>query len=63
MCPRCKKEIDDEKHLFIKCEKLTNRQNKYNINDPNKVFNEALSKERMIKIAKFIDETEIEKKI
>ena len=20
MCPRCKKEIDDEKHLFTKCE-------------------------------------------
>ena len=63
MCPRCKKEIDDEKHFFIKCEKLTNLQNKYNINDHNEVFNEGLSKERMIKIAKFIDETEIEKKI
>ena len=63
MCPRCKKEIDDEKHLFTKCEKLADIQNKYNINDPNEVFNEGLSKERMIKIAKFIDETEIEKKI
>ena len=63
MCPRCKKEIDDEKHLFTKCEKLADTQNKYNINDPNKVFNEGLSKERMIKIAKFIDKTEIEKKI
>ena len=38
-------------------------QNKYNINYPNEVLNEGLSKERMIKIAKFIDETEIEKKI
>ena len=63
MCPKCKKEIDDEKHLFTKCEKLADIQNKYNINDPNEVFNEGLSKERMIKIAKFIDETEIEKKI
>ena len=63
MCPRCKKEIDDEKHLFTKCEKLANMQNKYNINYPNEVLNEGLSKERMIKIAKFIDETEIEKKI
>ena len=52
-----------EKHLFTKCEKLANMQNKYNINDPNGVLNEGLSKERMIKIAKFIDETEIEKKI
>ena len=63
ICPRSKKEIDDEKYLFVKCEKLTNLQNKYNINDPNEVFNEGLSKERMIKIAKFIDQTEIEKKI
>ena len=63
MRPRCKKEIDDEKHLFTKCEKLANMQNKYNINYPNEVLNEGLSKERMIKIAKFIDETEIEKKI
>ena len=63
MCPRCKKEIDDEKDLFTKCEKLADTQNKYNINDPNKVFNEGLSKERMIKLAKFIDKTEIEKKI
>ena len=63
MCPRCKKEIDDEKHLFTKCEKLVDIQNKYNRNDPNEEFNEGLSKERMIKIAKFIDETEIEKKI
>ena len=63
MCPRCKKEIDDEKHLFTKCEKLVDIQNKYNINDPNEVFNEGLSKERMAKVTKFIDETEIEKKI
>ena len=62
MCPRCKKEIDDEKHLFTKCEKLVDIQNKYNRNDPNEEFNEEF-KERMIKIAKFIDETEIEKKI
>ena len=63
MCPRRKKEIDDEKNLFTKCEKLADIQNKYNINDPNKVFNKELSKERMIKIAKFVEETEIEKKI
>ena len=63
MRPRCKKEIDGEKHLFIKCGKLADIQNKYNINDPNKVFNEGLSKERMMKIAKFIDKIEIEKKI
>ena len=44
MCPRCKKEIDDEKHLFTKCEKLAGIQNKYNINDPNVAFNEGLSK-------------------
>ena len=43
--------------------KLADIQNKYNINDPNEVFNEELSKERMIKIAKFIEETEIEKDI
>ena len=63
MCPRCKKEIDDEKHLFTKREKLANIQNKYSINDPNEVFNGGLSKERMIKIAKFIDERKTEKKI
>ena len=45
--------------IFTKCEKLVNIQNKYNINDSNEVFNEGLSKEKMIKIAKFIDETEI----
>ena len=42
MCPRCKKKIDDEKHLFTECEKLADIQNKYNINDPNEVFNEGL---------------------
>ena len=51
------------KGLFTKGEKLADIQNKYNINDSNEVFNEELSKERMIKIAKFIEETEIEKKI
>ena len=49
MCPRCEKEIDSEKHLFIKCKKLADIQNKYNINDPNEVLNEVLSKESMIK--------------
>ena len=63
MCPRCKREIDDEKLLFTKYEKLVDIQNKYNINDPNEAFNEGFSKERMIKIAKFIDQAEIEKKI
>ena len=63
MCPRCKKEIDDVKYLFTKCEKVADIQNKYNINDPNEVFNEVLSKERIIKIAKFINETETEKKM
>ena len=61
MCPRCKKEIDDEKQLFSKCEKLADIQNKPNINDSNEVFHEELSKEK--KIAKFIEEKEIEKKI
>ena len=63
MCSRYKKEIDDEKHLFTKCKKLADIQNKYNINDPNEVFSEELSKERMMKIARFVEETEIEKKI
>ena len=31
MYPRCKKEIDEEKHLFTKCAKLTGIQNKCNI--------------------------------
>ena len=31
MCPRCKKEIHDEKHLFTECEKLADIQNKYNM--------------------------------
>ena len=57
------KEIDDENYLFTKCEKLADTQNKCNMNDPNEVFNEELSKERMIKIARFIEEAEIEKKI
>ena len=37
-----KKEIDNEKHLFTKCEKLADIQNKYDTNGPNKVFNEGL---------------------
>ena len=52
-----------KKKLFTKCEKLADIQNKYDINDPDEVFNEGLSKERMIKISKFIEQTEIEKKI
>ena len=63
MCPRWKKKIDDEKNLFTKCQKLADIQNKYNMNDLNKVLNEGLSKERMIIIAKFIHEQEIGKKI
>ena len=30
------------------------KKRKYNINDPNEVFNEGLSKERMITIAKLL---------
>ena len=48
-----------KKKLFTKCEKLADIQNKYDINDPNEVFNEGLSKEKMIKISKFIEQTEI----
>ena len=63
MCPRCKKEIDSEKKLFTKCAKLADIQSKYDKYDPNEVFNEELSKKkRMIKITKFNDETETEKK-
>ena len=58
-----KKEIDNEKYLFTKCEKIGDIQNRYDINDPQEVFSEGLSKERMIEITKFIDETEIEQKI
>ena len=43
MCPRCKKDLHWEA-LFTKCKKLA-----YNINDPNEVLKEGLSKERMIK--------------
>ena len=35
---RCKKEIDDEKYLFTKCEKLADIQNKYDINDPSEML-------------------------
>ena len=63
LCAQDVRKIDDVKYLFTKCEKLTDIQNKYNINDPNEVFNEVLSKERIIKIAKFINETETEKKM
>ena len=52
-----------KKHLFAKCQKLDDIHKKYNINNPNEKFNEGFSKERMKKIAKFIDEREIEKKI
>ena len=55
MCPRCKKEIGDEKHLFTKCGKLADILNKYNINNLGQVFNESLSTKRMMKIAKFIN--------
>ena len=34
----CKKEIDDEKYLFTKCEKLADIQNKYDINDPSEML-------------------------
>ena len=51
------------KNIYLQNEKLGDIQNKYNTNYPNEVCNEGLSKERMIKIAKFIDEKEIEKKI
>ena len=51
-----------KKKLFTKCEKLADIQNKYDINDPNEVFNEGLSKEKMVKISKFIEQTEIENK-
>lgn len=36
MCPKCNNEIGDEKHLFTKCEKLSDIKSKYDINDPNK---------------------------
>ena len=62
MRPRCEKEIDDEKNLFTKCAKLADIQSKYDKYDPNEVFHEELSKKRMIKVTKFNDETETEKK-
>ena len=58
-----KKGIDNEIYLFTKCEKVADIQNRYDINYPKEVFSEGLSNERMIEIAKFIDETEIEQKI
>ena len=58
--PRCLKDIDDEIHLFTKCQKLNELRKKYTINDYYEMFDERLTKERMVEIVNFIKETEIE---
>ena len=62
MCPRCENDIDDEEHLFNKCEKLKALRKKYDINNYFEVFDEQITIERMMAIVNFIEEAGIEKK-
>jgi len=58
-CPRCKKDTDNEQHLFGKCEKLLLLYEKHKIQNYDEIFEETISMDRLKQIATFIKDVKL----
>ena len=56
LCPRCHKEIDNEQHLFERCNQLEDSYRKYKIKSYEEIFESKTKMDRLKEIVEFIKE-------
>ena len=60
LCPRCHKEIDNEQHLFERCNQLEDLYRKYQIKSYEEIFESKTKMDRLKEIVEFIKEIGLE---
>ena len=60
LCPRCHKEIDNEQHLFERCNQLEDLYWKYKIKSYEEIFESKTKMDRLKEIVEFIKEIGLE---
>ena len=60
LCPRCHKEIDNEQHLFQRCNQLEDLYRKYQIKSYEEIFESKTKMDRLKEIVEFIKEIGLE---
>ena len=60
LCPRCHKEIDNEQHLFERCNQLEDSYRKYKIKSYEEIFESKTKMDRLKEIVEFIKEIGLE---
>ena len=60
LCPRCHKEIDNEQHLFERCNQLEDSYRKYKIKSYEEMFESKTKMDRLKEIVEFIKEIGLE---
>ena len=60
LCPRCHKEIDNEQHLFERCNQLEDSYRKYKIKSYKEIFESKTKMDRLKEIVEFIKEIGLE---
>ena len=56
LCPRCHKEIDNEQHLFERCNQLEDSYRKYKIKSYEEIFESKTKMSRLKEIAELVKE-------
>ena len=56
LCPRCHKEIDNEQHLFERCNQLEDSYRKYKIKSYEEIFESKTKISRLKEIAELVKE-------
>ena len=60
LCPRCHKEIDNEQHLFERCNQLEDLYWKYKIKSYEEIFESETKMDRLKEIVEFVKEIGLE---
>ena len=60
LCPRCHKEIDNEQHLFERCNQIEDSYRKYKIKSYEEIFESKTKMDRLKEIVEFIKEIGLE---
>ena len=60
LCPRCHKEIDNEQHLFERCNQLEDLYWKYKIESYEEIFESETKMDRLKEIVEFVKEIGLE---
>ena len=60
LCPRFHKEIDNEQHLFERCNQLEDLYQEYKIKNYEKIFESRTKMDRLQEIVEFVKEIRLE---